>query len=49
LLAVSLAPLIRVNAIAPGLVDTPMSKDWAAARKLWEERSPSGFWRSTLR
>jgi NAD(P)-dependent dehydrogenase (short-subunit alcohol dehydrogenase family) len=40
LLAMSLAPQIRVNAIAPGLVNTPMSKDWAAARKLWEERSP---------
>ncbi|MBD2189525.1 SDR family NAD(P)-dependent oxidoreductase [Pseudanabaena mucicola] len=42
LLAVSLSPLIRVNAIAPGLVDTPMSKDWTDARKLWEERSPMG-------
>lgn len=42
LLAVSLSPVIRVNAIAPGLVDTPMSKDWIAARKLWEERSPMG-------
>ncbi len=42
LLAVSLSPAIRVNAIAPGLVDTPMSQNWTAARQLWEARSPMG-------
>jgi NAD(P)-dependent dehydrogenase (short-subunit alcohol dehydrogenase family) len=42
MLAIALAPQIRVNAIAPGLVDTPMSKDWTAARTLWQERSPMG-------
>jgi NAD(P)-dependent dehydrogenase (short-subunit alcohol dehydrogenase family) len=40
LLAVALAPAIRVNAIAPGLVDTPMTADWEAAQTLWRERAP---------
>jgi NAD(P)-dependent dehydrogenase (short-subunit alcohol dehydrogenase family) len=40
LLAVSLAPAIRVNAIAPGLVDTPMTADWTAAQTLWRDRAP---------
>lgn len=40
MLALSLAPEIRVNAIAPGLVDTPMTEHWTDARKLWREKSP---------
>ncbi len=40
LLAVTLAPAIRVNAIAPALVDKPITADWEAAQKLWSESSP---------
>ncbi|MCC7047955.1 MAG: SDR family oxidoreductase [Alphaproteobacteria bacterium] len=32
-LAIALAPEIRVNAVAPGLVDTPWTKPWADQRK----------------
>lgn len=42
LLALSLSPEIRVNAIAPGLVETPMTESWTEARKLWKEKSPMG-------
>ncbi|MFE5208902.1 SDR family NAD(P)-dependent oxidoreductase [Streptomyces sp. NPDC056600] len=40
LLAAALGPQVRVNAVAPGLVDTPMTRDWAQAHELWRERSP---------
>jgi NAD(P)-dependent dehydrogenase (short-subunit alcohol dehydrogenase family) len=40
LLAIALAPAIRVNAVAPGLVDTPMTAGWEAAQTLWRERAP---------
>lgn len=40
LLALSLAPDIRVNAIAPGLVDTPLTSEWMSAQELWRTRSP---------
>ncbi|MFF7445465.1 MULTISPECIES: SDR family oxidoreductase [unclassified Streptomyces] len=42
LLAAALAPDVRVNAIAPGLVDTPMTEDWAHAHALWRDRAPMG-------
>lgn len=40
LLAVALAPAVRVNGIAPGLVDTPMTANWDVAQNLWRERAP---------
>jgi NAD(P)-dependent dehydrogenase (short-subunit alcohol dehydrogenase family) len=40
LLAAALGPDVRVNAVAPGLVDTPMTTDWVDAHKLWNEQSP---------
>ena len=42
LLALSLAPSIRVNGIAPGLVDTTMTQQWVDAQKLWRDKSPMG-------
>jgi NAD(P)-dependent dehydrogenase (short-subunit alcohol dehydrogenase family) len=40
LLAVSLAPDIRVNGIAPGLVSTPLTQSWISAQQHWNEQSP---------
>ncbi|WP_328317750.1 SDR family NAD(P)-dependent oxidoreductase [Streptomyces sp. NBC_00388] len=40
LLAAALGPDVRVNAIAPGLVDTPMTAGWAEAHELWRDRAP---------
>jgi NAD(P)-dependent dehydrogenase (short-subunit alcohol dehydrogenase family) len=40
LLAASLGPHIRVNAIAPGLVDTKLSASWTAVQDHWRQNSP---------
>jgi NAD(P)-dependent dehydrogenase (short-subunit alcohol dehydrogenase family) len=40
LLAAALGPAIRVNAVAPGLVDTPWTSDWHDFRATVEAASP---------
>jgi NAD(P)-dependent dehydrogenase (short-subunit alcohol dehydrogenase family) len=40
LLAATLGPDVRVNAVAPGLVDTPWTQDWDAVRSYVHERAP---------
>jgi NAD(P)-dependent dehydrogenase (short-subunit alcohol dehydrogenase family) len=40
LLAIALGPAIRVNCVAPGLVETPMTASWTEALQLWNSRSP---------
>jgi NAD(P)-dependent dehydrogenase (short-subunit alcohol dehydrogenase family) len=40
LLAAALGPSVRVNAVAPGLVDTPLTASWTDAQELWKTSSP---------
>lgn len=40
LLAVAMGPEVRVNAIAPGLVDTPRTSQWTEIRAAVEESAP---------
>jgi ketoreductase RED2 len=40
LLANVVGPEVRVNAVAPGLVDTPWTADWDAIRAAVQERAP---------
>lgn len=42
LLANALAPDVRVNAVAPGLVDTPWTADWDTVRQFVTAQAPLG-------
>ncbi len=40
LLALALGPDVRVNAVAPGLVETPMTANWPDMLETWKAKSP---------
>lgn len=40
-LAVALGPTVRVNAIAPGYIETDRTRDWEGVRALVNEQSPA--------
>jgi ketoreductase RED2 len=40
LLARVLGPEVRVNAVAPGLVDTPWTRDWTEIREMVRKTTP---------
>jgi NAD(P)-dependent dehydrogenase (short-subunit alcohol dehydrogenase family) len=40
LLAAALGPHVRVNAVAPGLVDTPWTQDWDVVREHVHAQAP---------
>lgn len=42
LLANTLGPQVRVNVVAPGLVDTPWTADWALERAFVTDQAPMG-------